>query len=256
MKKSESIWSGPFDTWQDACSTFDLKKTPWALDSWISRQSDLLKQAQDPAILIPPRPTNLPLLVAQSDANSVLDYGGGSGWVFETIKKAVGTSKLRRSVVAELASAIPALKALQRNCKSVEFVTLDMVEDVGVIDLVYSNAALHYAENLSKFLSSAEALEPKMILIDGYLAHPNAAFYLTQKAYGVEVPVAVRSIPETLNEFESHGFVVSTCMPMLGPVSNSMEYGLTGSGSVSPLKETLRWTILAHKSSPSTAFLS
>ena len=143
-------------------------------------------------------------------------------------------------------SAANTFKRLLTRPDRPQFVTFATTCTLGSVDIIYSNASLHYAESLDPFLETVKTLKPKWLLLDAYLANQTKAFYLTQHVYGSDVAVAIRSLSDSLDAIREVGYSIDMTAPMLGPVQGSMMYGLPLDHFGAPFMKTFRYSILAH----------
>jgi putative methyltransferase (TIGR04325 family) len=197
--------------------------------------------------MLPPRPTTLPLMAGQLRARSIVDYGGGSGWAFESIKKSCPGLGLKNYIVLELPDVVEAYAVLPPKDSRLSYKSFHDIGSMTSADLLYANASLHYAESDEVFLDTAISLGPApTILMDGYLAHPALEFFLVQSVYGHEVPVRIPRITSALKVIEERGYQVSACTPMLGPVSGEYRYDLPLEHLGAPWSGARRYCILAQ----------
>lgn len=240
------IYVGPFRTWLEASSHAQSAELAWSDTEWVRRQQQFMHVARIDAML-PPRPSTLPLMAGHLRARSIVDYGGGSGWAFESIKKCCPGLELRHYTVLELPDVVEAYAFVSPKDSNLAYKSFNDLDSLTSADLLYANASLHYAESDKHFLDTAMSLGPApTILLDGYLAHPGLEFFLVQNVYGHEVPVRIPRLTDTLEVIQERGYQVTTCTPMLGPVSGEYRYDLPLEHIGAPWSDARRYCILAQ----------
>jgi putative methyltransferase (TIGR04325 family) len=198
--------------------------------------------------LPPPRLTNLPLVAGLLGVSSIVDYGGGSGWAFEALKAFCPQLDLQLFAVIELPEVVNAFNLQPIEDNRLSYTSFDQASSLPAVDLMYANAALHYAESEQAFLETASKLGPvRHLLLDGFLAHPDFEFYFVQRLYGHEIPVRIPNLNASLAALNDNGYRVTSCTPMLGPVSGLQRYNLPLEHFGDPYIRTGRYCITAVK---------
>lgn len=234
------IWIGPFETWVDAkhaCG--DL--SGWASSDWINRQTEFFEATAQQ--ILPPRPSALPLLARALGAKTIVDWGGASGWLFSIVERQLG-SYLESYEVMDLVESVDAFKHFQRLDSRLKFFPFSSTESLPGVDLLYANASLHYAESISDFTDYAVSHMARHIVLDQYLATDELELYLVHRVYGIEVPVRIPLLEDTLNTLISCGYEIRACVPVLGPVLGQYRYDLPLEHMLGGLNKNCRYTII------------
>jgi len=177
--------------------------------------------------LPPPRLTNLPLVAGLLGVRSIVDYGGGSGWAFESLKAFCPQLDLQLFAVIELAEVVSAFNLRPIEDNRLSYTSFEQAHSLPAVDLMYANAALLYAESEQAFLDTAANLGPvRHLLLDGFLAHPDFEFFFVQHLDGHDIPVRIPRLDASLEALHSNGYRVTSCTPMLGPVGGVHRYDL------------------------------
>ena len=225
-----SIWSGVFDTWDEATDAAISRSvdTLQAFDTnrWIERQEEMLTSAR---LGVATRFTNLPMLVSISGARSIVDLGGGSGWTFELV--AFNTVRdIENYVIIEQQSSVDAFTRSFIDNDRVRFVASNAKFDVQLesVDVLYSNSALQYfPDNL--FLTNLVALcTPDWILLDDLQASSGSQFFSMQHYYGKEIPCRFCDVQSTINELQTLGYSLSADVGYPATIGGSLEPSLSG----------------------------
>lgn len=240
-------WSGPFRNWKEASAHAIDAKLAWSGPDWMRRQIHFLESARD-GESAPPRPSSLPMLAGLFRASRIVDYGGGSGWALELLKSACPELNVTAFTVLELSDVVEAYLSVPPADSRLNYVPFEDASRLRAADLLYANASLHYGESEEAFLDAAMALGPAPhLLLDGYLAHPDQEFYLVQGVYGHAVPVRVPHLAHSLQNLRDRGYRVTSCAPMLGPVSGDYRYDLPIDHIGESYAETRRYCIVAQR---------
>jgi putative methyltransferase (TIGR04325 family) len=240
-------WSGPFRNWREASAHATDAQFAWSDPAWMKRQAEFLESARADASA-PPRPSSLPLLAGLLQANRIVDYGGGSGWAFELLNSACPGLNVTAFTVLELSDVVEAHRSAPPADSRLDYVPFEDVGRVHAADLLYANASLHYGESENAFLDAAMALGPAPhLLLDGYLAHPDQEFFLVQEVYGHAVPVRVPQLAHSLQDLRDRGYRITSCSPMLGPVSGDYRYDLPLGHLGESYAKTRRYCIVAQR---------
>jgi hypothetical protein len=179
-------------------------------------------------------------------ARSVVDYGGGSGWAFGLLRASCPDLDITSYTVLELPDVVEALATLPKMDPRLTYVSFENAGRLPAADLIYANAALHYAETEQTFLDTALALGPAPnLLLDGFLAHPEREFFLVQHVYGHDVPVRIPHLAHSLQTLRANGYRITSCTPMLGPVAGEQRYDLPLNHFGALYSATRRWCIIA-----------
>ena len=184
------IWNGTFATWDEAaesaheCSSL----TSQAFDSgrWLDKQAELLALARQGVMA---RHTCLPILVAASQSRTIVDFGGGSGWTYEIVRRSVAHEICSYQVI-EQPTTVEVFAESYLGEGSLNFLsTADISPSVeSCIDVLYSNSALQYLATDGPFLEVVSRNNPRWLLIDDYQNAEGVEFFTTQFYYGARIP--------------------------------------------------------------------
>ncbi len=244
----QQVWLGPFPSWSEAVHQSRNSKLAWAQETWITRQASFLFAPNVNINLPPPRLTNLPLVAGLLGVSSIVDYGGGSGWAFEGLKAFCPQLDLQSYFVLELPEVVNAFNLRPIEDNRLFYTSFDQAGSLPAVDLMYANAALHYAESEQAFLETASNLGPvRHLLLDGFLAHPDFEFFFVQYLDGHGIPVRIPRLDASLAALHANGYRVTFCTPMLGPVGGVYRYDLPLEHFGFPYTLTGRYCITAVK---------
>lgn len=208
MNVTSSIWNGVFDTWADASHAAGLKspEIPQAFDTarWMDRQGSMLHSARSG---VSPRFTNLPLLIGTTDARSVVDLGGGSGWTFELISKS-NSQILERYIVLEQRTSVDAFSNNFISDQRVRFVPSEAFVNYSSqpADVLYSNSALQYLPDNDLLTRIVANCTPNWILLDDIQTGLQGEFFSMQHYYGIEIPCRFCDVNLMVDQVQSLGY--------------------------------------------------
>jgi putative methyltransferase (TIGR04325 family) len=215
---ARAVWVGQYESRHEAQSALATRTNQedtdlFALPSWLRRQGLLVDRIDpDPQSILNsalPRPTNLPLVCSGGGIRRIVDYGGGSGWVFEACERV--TSSIDQYVVIDSAEVVAAY--LSRRTSPIHFVTFDESDRAlheAPFDVVYSNSALQYAGDNQGLMILLRNTRPRLLLIDELLWSLSDRDWFTLQVNS-DVPVISRfaSLPRLQNDLKECGYRVA-----------------------------------------------
>jgi len=166
------VWSGVYLTAAAAAAELAAAETvPFGMDTWLVRQrklSENVTKLLTTAICCQgPRPTSLPAILAGSRATTVVDLGGGSGWVMSLLQ-CLGIAP-SRYVVVDLPCVVEYFRL--NPVEGVEYREIaELVRWGGTtVDVLYVNSALQYMEDNTELIGHIQHLRPGVLVIDEFL---------------------------------------------------------------------------------------
>lgn len=172
--EKRTVWVGQYEKYADAQEALDTNSSYptnlFGVSEWLNRQG-ALRDRIDPLVTSVetaalPRPTNLPLLVAGGEVRSIVDFGGGSGWVYNACTR-LGMD-LTDYLVLEIPEVVERFKPLSLG--PLQFRKFSEAPlDTEVADVVYSNSALQYARDNQSLCDVISAVSPRWVLLDELL---------------------------------------------------------------------------------------
>jgi len=229
---SPHIWSGCFDRWEMACSVgsgFDSGRWQDRIKLQLTDYlEDIAKYGHQ---AIPPRPSQLPLLVAvsspRSKAFSIVDFGGSSGWGFHYLMQCAPNCRVDRYDIIELPSVCEIFEdeALCGN-GVVNWLSQPDPIGIGIYDIVYVNSVLQYlgsAEAERPFFSLVERSKARYVLIDDFLGVNSPTYYSVQHYYDDRIPVVFRNRNEFISRIENMSYELIMSCPYITTVRGKIE---------------------------------
>ena len=224
------IWNGPYSNWDEACKTANIiaiGKGAFDSNRWLQRITkqllDYRNEYQQFGIAQPPKPCNLPLVCAMTSPNSIIDFGGSSGWCWDYLKNTLPTHKISSYSIVELESVVKHMQTNGQHDNIVNYQTLD--DPLGPCDLLYSNSVLQYFESNAPLLSLIEHTTPNYIFLEDIIAKGEEDFFGTQSYYNSAIPHRFLGLGNLLMDLSSKGYhelarcpYVSTILGVMKPL--------------------------------------
>ena len=198
--------SGNFETLQ-AASIFAVSTSKsgksFTSSRWFRRQEIFYNESQNGNT---PRPNSLPEIIKNSSANTVIEVGGGSGWIWNLIGRERKSNLKYYNL--ELAETCNYFKNLVQIDSSIRFISTIKNLELNPNDqvILYANSTLQYLDNagLEEIFRTinlcTEALFDELIFTDF------ASYWTLQEYYGSKIPYFVRNKSDFLEFMEIFGF--------------------------------------------------
>ncbi len=182
------IWEGIVEAFPPA------PETPPAFHSerWLAAQRNAVESARaavqggGPSTMIDalPLPALLAPLVDPQSALSILDFGGGAGVLYPTLRDCLPDAALDLHVVETAAVC-----DLGRELFGADGPTFHETLPDGRFDVVHAASSLHYVADWKAMLARFAAYEPRLIVLAGLTAGDIPTFVTHQAYYGARIPV-------------------------------------------------------------------
>tara|TARA_B100000795_G_C22756942_1_gene421921 strand:- start:159 stop:941 length:783 start_codon:yes stop_codon:yes gene_type:complete len=211
LKPALTIWNGPYQTWVEACSaakSHNIAQPAFTSEQWLQRITqqllDYRNEFRQYTIAQPPRPCNLPWVVALTSPCSIVDFGGSSGWAMDYLQNTLTTHKINSYAIVELESVVKYMQSSGLHGDVVSYQTLD--NPLEPCDLLYSNSVLQYFESNAPLLALIESATPEYIFLEDLYAKGEEDFFGTQNYYDQAIPVKFTGLGDLLKELSSIGY--------------------------------------------------
>jgi len=222
----EHLWLGPFETLDEAKSGAHAS-VGFDGDQWKNRIVDQLKHyrslcAVDGRHALPPRPSNLPLVVSALKPQKIIDFGGSSGWAWDFLKNASINHQVKKYAVIELEGVCDFI--LEEDLHADKEISFWSDVPEGDFDLMYVNSALQYLQDNSEFLRYVQSSSPSYILLDDLIASDlKKDFFGLQRYYSTLIPYRFLSLNNLLGELREIGYGCELISPYLSPVRGELK---------------------------------
>lgn len=204
IDNSLAIWEGVFQNYEEV----EKKGTVFSGHIWkkriIKQLVDFRKQSLENKIVSPPRSSDLPILHSITASNSIIDFGGSSGWNYEFLKHSSLHSKIQKYLIIEIDEIVELMKSKELQKEPVTFAT--HLQKKQAFDILYSNSVLQYIYDDDLFTQIINNASPKWILIEDFLGGDFHDFFSVQSFYEDKIPVKFRNIDSFVKKISDTGY--------------------------------------------------
>nr|WP_254846975.1 hypothetical protein [Leptospira alexanderi] len=141
------VWDGVFSTWEEAIRSaagVDGEKG-FSNERWFERILDQLNsfrlEIKEFGIAVPPRPTNLPMVISLTNSRTIVDLGGSSGWIYDYLNSITFLNKIKKYSILEVSDVVSRSKRFNHSNK-VRYYT--DFKEIFQCDLLYTNSVIQY----------------------------------------------------------------------------------------------------------------
>lgn len=204
------IWEGVYETFEEA----QAEGTGFACERWIDRiNQQLLKyrsERENHALVMPPRMSDLPFLVALTAAKRIIDFGGSSGWTYEYLQSAMEQKTIDDYVVVEIEDVVRHVQVAFLHAYPVSYVTdLNAIYDRAEGSVFYTNSVLQYIRDDDTWLQAIDRLKPDWLLIEDFMGGDFDEYFSLQNYYESKIPIRFRNRSDFLNKLDCYDLILS-----------------------------------------------
>ena len=200
----------------------DLESTNsiWVSNRWINRQTDFLKNSING---ISPRNNSVQTLFGKRLSQlHLVDYGGGSGWLFHTLSNSGFPPKKYTNVeIIDLHSSIVTQD------ETFDYVAISEVNEKTWTEsetILYFNSVIQYFNSDNHLLSLIEKIRPKHLLIDDLTFSQNEEFFAYQKYYETRIPYRFLDKKRLISLLHTNGYEIKHNSPYQRIISPEFSY--------------------------------
>ncbi|EKQ99162.1 methyltransferase, TIGR04325 family [Leptospira borgpetersenii] len=228
MKKKETqisnqflVWDGVFSSWEEAIrSAGDVDgKKGFSNEKWFERILEQLSsfrlEIKEFGIAVPPRPTNLPMIVSLTNSKIIVDFGGSSGWIYDYLDSIEFPSKIKKYSILEIPGIVSRSKRFNHSRK-VQFYT--DFKKIPFCDLLYTNSVIQYFPTNEYLIEIIDQVKPKYILVDDLYAGDNDEFFSNQISYEKKIPHRFLNFKKFREEVSKEGYRLILKQPFNTPI--------------------------------------
>ena len=207
-EKTPPIWEGVYQTWQEAAASAVGKG--FSGQRWLDR---IVQQLEDYNIdrkkygnlALPPRPSSLPMVCSLTNPESIVDFGGSSGWVWYYLKECIVDILVTKYNVIENNEICQHFTNLNYHVdQPINYFTYQNFS--GNCDILYTNSALHYIKDDKIFFRLIEKTKSKYLLVEDFLGGDFNDFFSTQIYYDDRIPVKFRNKKNFISDIRDLSF--------------------------------------------------
>ena len=214
-KKTPPTWEGVYQTMQEAAAVgngFSGKR--WLERVFQQLEDYNLDRKKNGNKALPPRPSSLPFLCSLTNPNSIVDFGGSSGWLWYYIKECIPYLSIEKYDIIEIENICRHFKTSNFHDGSPINYYLSH-EIITNYDILYTNSMLQYIENDELFLNIIQTTSPKYILIDNFLGGMINDYISTQIYYEDRIPVKLRNSVDFIDKIKLLNFELIYTAPYI-----------------------------------------
>jgi putative methyltransferase (TIGR04325 family) len=220
------IFEGVYSDAQSAKKALgdSLTSAYYSAESHLERQWKLFHsntQSHFDLAVVSGRFTSLPWILATTSVRSVLDFGGGLGWVIQDCKEQLHSQVAKPPIDWTIVEAPEFIEAWANEAVNFpdaprvpELLTFAdvLAEPEATYDLFYSNSVLQYS-GLSPLLQLLQHLKPEGLLLDDVIWSPSKSFFTTQNYYGKKQLHWIPNLSDLLYAFSEVGYKLTLHAP-------------------------------------------
>ena len=178
----------------------------WESDRWVSRQKNFLELArlgkfERESIL-------LESLLSRTESNTVIDFGGGSGWLYHKLE----SMNFQFDTYINVESM-----NLHENCKhqveKYNFINLNselsLLKDYPGTKVLYLNSVLQYLENDNKLFELLNNCSPTHLVLEDVTLSEGNEFFALQLYYETKIPYRFVDEQRLISTIERAGMCLS-----------------------------------------------
>ena len=201
------IFLGKYESYDSALeSRQNFTGVPYESKRWLERQKSFLVEASNGRAS---RPSSLLEILLNGKFQTIVDFGGGSGWLFEFIRTKIEISAY---TVIELSTTCEAFSP--EHIERVNFSYMESstagISNLKKSEVFYSNSTLQYIPLRSVFLDSIRMCQPELIILDDLTCSVDETFYSLQRYYDSALIYCFHSKAEILRLFEDLGYTLKS----------------------------------------------
>ncbi len=192
-EKTPPIWKGVYQTWEKAAAV----GKGFSGQRWLKR---IVQQLDDyhkdrklhGSFALTPRPCSLPLLCCIVKPESIVDFGGSSGWVWYYMKECIPNLSIKKYDIIENDEIFKHFTNLNYHVdQPISYFTYQNF--ASNCDILYTNSTLQYIKDDKIFFHLIEKANPKYLLIEDFIGGDFNDYFSTQIYYDDGIPVKFRN---------------------------------------------------------------
>ena len=215
------IWDGMYPTWNAAAEAASQRGDGAGLRSerWMERIKKLLldyRAELKSGVAMPPRQTALPLICALRNPQTIVDFGGSSGWCWDYLNSSLPTNAVTAYQIVETAAVVDAMNASCLQDAPVAY--FDDAAKVSCCDLLYVNSVLQYFPSNESLLAVIEKLKPSTILLEDLVAIGKDDFFTVQQYFDSGLPYRFLGLTNLISQLQCAGYQEIVRYPYASPI--------------------------------------
>ena len=205
-KKTPPVWEGVYQTWQEAAAVGKGFSGQRWLKSIVQQLEDYHKDRKlHGNMALPPRPCSLPLICCIVMPESIVDFGGSSGWVWYYINECIPNLSIKKYDIIENDEIYEHFtNSNYHDDQPIHYFTSDKYGSN--CDILYTNSTLQYIKDDKIFFHLIEKTNPKYLFIEDFLGGDFNDYFSMQIYYDDRIPVKFRNKKNFINDIRDLSF--------------------------------------------------
>jgi putative methyltransferase (TIGR04325 family) len=206
FEKTPPNWEGVFQSWEEAVADGKGFQGERWLQRIVQQLEDYLQESQKfGSQALPARPSSLPMLCSITKPDSIVDFGGSSGWLWHYLKECIPDLLVKEYNIIEIDEICKYFN--NSNYHHDQPVSYFSYQDfTGNCDILYTNSTLQYIEDDRILFRLIEKLQPKYLLIEDFLGGEFEDYFSSQIYYENRIPVKFRNRKNFISNIKSLSF--------------------------------------------------
>lgn len=235
-----AIFEGKFNSYSEAASycEFANRNKTYPSSIWYKRQWDYVKSAKQG---ITPRSQSITDFVSQFESDLIVDFGGGSGWLYHLLKvQNLTNQKYHLIETAESLSLFANIISENTEFSSTTIEQALLSDYQAVNPLLYSNSVFQYISDYKHIVENLLKMSRwKYVMLDDIQITSGKSFWTCQRYYGYLNPYKFFNLEEILAPFLNIGFEIHSNIHFEANLSEEWEFQLETDDKIIQLEKSI-----------------
>ena len=211
-----TIWEGIFEEKPIVCRKI------FSSEKWLKRCLDHLRtyreKVEQDKNSLPPRQCILPNIIGLIHAKRIVDWGGGSGWVWDFTKNSIVCDFVEEYLIIENKELIELLKSQNLHDHPVSLT--DEIKNRIETDVFYTNSTLQYVDD-DEFLKVFGKIKSTILIFEDFLGNVND-FWTLQKYNDQQIPVKFRNVNKFIQLIRGYKYSLISSTPYCSIINKTI----------------------------------
>ena len=214
------IFKSVYDSYEAAyldCTQFNAKIN-YPVEIWKSRQLEYLSKASEGA----PRQESITKVLLSNDIDQIVDFGGGSGWLFKYLRN-LGL-EVQSKIVVETEDSIRWFRKFNNEVVWIENSSLSDLVVRENTSILYTNSCIQYLDDLKSDFLDFLSFPWKFIVLEDIPNIMGPGFWTRQQYYDFSLPYHFFNINSLISTIETFGFKLQVKNDYIQTYPENWEY--------------------------------
>jgi len=220
------IWYGLFTTFEEAAieaerlnqTLADTTNDGFNSKIWQEKQIIMYQEALEGVYK---RNTNIESALEDSKVESIIDFGGGSGWIHAFLQNKPHLKHIEYFNL-EIPSTKAAFEQVIKTGNLYKWLDFDDSESNFGINMIYSNSAIQYLSNNKVLIDLVQRYQPTVILLDDVFESADQDLYSLQNYYKFYQVNRFISVNLLADQIQKMGYQLLEKIPYVNNYSEKM----------------------------------